>query len=65
MGNYFVLTVSNVVADCHIQRVRIAAGVGAADALAFSDHFWEFEDDRVMTTTATALQTPINWSMDP
>ena len=48
MGNYFVLTVNNNVADCHIQRVRLAAGLGAADALVFSDHFWEFEDDRVM-----------------
>ena len=48
MGNYFVLTVNNNVADCHIQRVRLAAGAGAADALVFSDHFWEFEDERVM-----------------
>ena len=48
MGNYFVLTVSGNVQDCQIARVQLAGLGGQSDALVFSDHFWEFEDDRVM-----------------
>ena len=42
-----MLAVSDQAGDCQIARTASTA-LGGVDALVFKDHFWDFEDDRVM-----------------